>query len=112
MEAPHHAGKRINDRAFILLIAKWLKAGILDPDGYVKHPVAGTPQAGIVSPILSNLYLHIVLDEWSQDVVKPRLKGRAIMCSYADDWLCAFQYRDDARRFYNVLPQRFGRYEL
>jgi len=104
--------KRINDRAFMRLIIKWLKAGILEPDGYVKHPVTGTPQGGIISPVLSNLYLHIVLDEWFEDVVKPRLEGRAIMCRYADDWVCAFQYREDARRFYNVLPKRLGRYEL
>lgn len=104
--------KRINDRAFLWLITKWLKAGILEPDGYVKHPVTGTPQGGIVSPILSNIYLHIVLDEWFEDVVKPRLKGRAILCRYADDWVCAFQYRDDAERFYKVLPKRLGRYEL
>jgi len=104
--------KRIDDRAFMRLITKWLKAGILEPDGYVKHPVTGTPQGGIVSPILSNLYLHVVLDEWFQDVVKPRLKGRAIMCRYADDWVCAFQYRDDAGRFYEVLPKRLSRYEL
>ena len=104
--------KRIDDRAFLRLITKWLKAGILEPDGYVKHPVTGTPQGGIVSPILSNLYLHVVLDEWFQDVVKPNLKGRAIMCRYADDWVCAFQYSDDARRFYDVLPKRLGRYEL
>lgn len=104
--------KRINDRAFTGLITKWLKAGILEPDGYVKHPVTGTPQGGIVSPILSNIYLHIVLDEWFQEVVKPRLKGRAILCRYADDWVCGFQYREDARRFYNVLPKRLGRYDL
>ena len=104
--------RRINDRAFMRLITKWLKAGILEPEGYVKHPVTGTPQGGIVSPILSNIYLHIVLDEWFEDVVKPLLKGRAIMCRYADDWVCAFQYRDDARRFYEVLPKRLGRYEL
>jgi group II intron reverse transcriptase/maturase len=104
--------KRINDRAFMRLITKWLKAGILEPEGYVKHPVTGTPQGGIVSPILSNVYLHIVLDEWFADVVKPRLKGRAIMCRYADDWVCAFQYRDDAQRFYSVLPKRLARYEL
>jgi len=104
--------ERINDRAFMRLIAKWLKAGILEPDGHVKHPVTGTLQGGIVSPILSNIYLHVVLDEWFQEVVKPRMKGRAIMCRYADDWVCAFQYRDDARRFYNVLPERLGRYEL
>ena len=104
--------RRINDRAFMRLIAKWLKAGILEPEGYVKHPVTGTPQGGIVSPILSNLYLHTVLDEWFQRDVKPRLKGRAIMCRYADDWVCAFQYRDDARRFYNVLPKRLERFNL
>jgi len=91
--------QRINDRSFMRLITKWLKAGILEPDGYVKHPVTGTPQGGNVSPILSNIYLHIVLDEWFEDVVKPRMKGRAIMCRYADDWVCAFQFRDDARRF-------------
>jgi len=105
-------GNRINDRSFMRLITKWLKAGILEPDGYVKHPVTGTPQGGIVSPVLSNLYLHVVLDEWFQDVVKPRMKGRAIMCRYADDWVCAFQYRDDARRFYNVVPKRLGRFNL
>jgi hypothetical protein len=54
----------------------------------------------------------VVLDEWFQDVVKPRLKGRAIMCRYADDWVCAFQYRDDANRLYEVLPKRLGCYEL
>lgn len=104
--------KRINDRALLRLINKWLKAGILEPGGGVKHPVTGTPQGGIVSPILSNVYLHVVLDEWFQNVVKVRLKGRAIMCRYADDWVCAFQYRDDARRFYDILPKRLGRYEL
>jgi len=104
--------ERIDDRALLGLIKKWLKAGVLDTDGKVLHSVTGTPQGGIVSPILSNLYLHVVLDEWFEDVVKPRLKGRAIMCRYADDWVCAFQYRDDARRFYSVLPKRLGRYEL
>jgi len=104
--------QRINDRAFMRLINKWLKAGILEPEGYVKHPVTGTPQGGIVSPILANVYLHIGLDEWFQQTVKPHLKGRAIMCRYADDWVCAFQYRNDARRFYDVLPKRLGRFEL
>ena len=104
--------KRIDDKTFTRLITKWLKAGILEPEGYVKHPVTGTPQGGIVSPVLSNLYLHVVLDEWFQNEVKPRLKGRAIMCRYADDWVCAFQYKDDAQRFYRVLPKRLERYEL
>ena len=103
---------RIDDRAFLGLIRKWLKAGVLEPDGYVRHPVTGTPQGGIVSPILSNLYLHTVLDEWFQEQVKPRLKGRAIMCRYADDWVCAFQLRDDVRRFYQVVPKRLTRFGL
>jgi RNA-directed DNA polymerase len=104
--------ERIDDRAFLGLIRKWLKAGILEPEGYVKHPVTGTPQGGLVSPILSNIYLHKVLDEWFETEVKSRLKGRAILCRYADDWVCAFQYRDDARRFFKVLPKRLTRFGL
>lgn len=104
--------RRINDQAFLRLIRKWLKAGILHPDGQVEHPVTGTPQGGLVSPVLSNIYLHEVLDKWFQEVVKPRLSGRAIMCRYADDWVCAFQYRDDADRFYNVLSKRLGGFGL
>ncbi|MFH1981941.1 MAG: group II intron reverse transcriptase/maturase [Pseudomonadota bacterium] len=103
---------RINDRAFLGLIRRWLKAGVLEPEGYVKHPVTGTPQGGIVSPILANVYLHVVLDEWFHQTVKPALRGRAAMYRYADDWVCALQYRDDAARFYSVLPKRLGRYNL
>lgn len=65
--------ERINDKAFLGLINKWLKAGILEPEGYVIHPDTGTPQGGIISPILANLYLHVVLDEWFEHVVEPRL---------------------------------------
>lgn len=65
--------ERIDDRAFLGLINKWLKAGILEPEGHVIHPDTGTPQGGIVSPILANLYLHVVLDEWFEQVVKPRM---------------------------------------
>lgn len=104
--------QRIDDKAFLNLISKWLKAGILEPDGYVVHPDTGTPQGGIVSPVLANVYLHHVLDNWFASEVKPRLKGRAILCRYADDWICAFQYRDDAQRFYAVLHQRLGRFNL
>ena len=104
--------RRIDDKAFVRLIGKWLKAGILEPDGKVMHPDTGTPQGGIVSPILANLYLHSVLDGWFGEIVKPHLKGRAILCRYADDWICAFQYRADANRFYQVLPKRLGKYGL
>jgi len=76
---------RIDDRAFLNLIRKWLKAGILDTDGQVLHPVTGTPQGGIVSPILANVYLHFALDLWFERVVKPRCAGQAILIRYADD---------------------------
>lgn len=76
---------RIDDRAFLNLIRKWLKAGILDTDGQVLHPVTGTPQGGIVSPILSNVYLHYALDLWVAQVVKPRCNGQALLIRYADD---------------------------
>jgi group II intron reverse transcriptase/maturase len=104
--------QRIDDQAFLRLIGKWLKAGILEPEGHIIHPDTGAPQGGIVSPILANIYLHTVLDEWFMETVKPNLKGRAIICRYADDWVCAFQYREDAERFYRVLPKRLGKYAL
>lgn len=104
--------QRIDDKAFLHLISKWLKAGILEPEGEVIHPETGTPQGGLVSPILANVYLHHVLDKWFMEEVKPRLRGRAILCRYADDWVCAFQYRHDAERYYEVLPKRLQRFNL
>jgi group II intron reverse transcriptase/maturase len=103
---------RIDDKAFLQLIAKWLKAGILEPDGMILHPETGTPQGGIVSPILANIYLHYALDLWFEKVVKKHCEGRAIICRYADDWVCAFQYHRDARRFYEVLPSRLKKFNL
>lgn len=104
--------KRIDDKAFLNLIRKWLKAGILDTDGRVICPETGTPQGGIVSPILSNVYLHYALDKWFDDEVKPRCSGNVAMFRFADDWLCCFQYSVDARRFYGVLPKRLRRFNL
>ena len=104
--------QRIDDKAFLHLIRKWLKAGILEPDGDIIHPDTGTPQGGIVSPILANVYLHHVLDTWFKDEVKPRLRGRAIQCRYADDWVCAFQYQDDAQRYHAILSKRLKRFNL
>jgi len=103
---------RIDDRAFLHLIRKWLKAGILDTDGQVLHPVAGTPQGGIVSPILANVYLHYALDLWFERVVKARCGGQAILIRYADDYVCAFQYRREAERFYRDMPQRLEKFDL
>ncbi len=98
---------RIRDNAFLRLIRKWLKAGILDTDGKVIHPATGTPQGGIVSPVLANIYLHYVLDLWYEKKVKPR-SGDSYLCRYADDFVCLFRYREDAERFYRELPERMG----
>lgn len=104
--------QRIDDRAFLNLIRKWLKAGILETDGSIVHPETGTPQGGIVSPVLANVYLHYALDLWFEKVVKPQCGGDAMICRYADDWVCAFRYRDDAERFYRVLPKRLEKFHL
>ena len=104
--------ERIDDRALIRLIKKWLKAGILDTDGKVIHPTTGTPQGGIVSPILANVYLHYVLDLWFHQVVKKHCRGEACLIRYADDFVCAFQYQEDAERFYRVLGKRLGKFGL
>ena len=103
---------RIDDRAFLRLIRKWLKAGVLEPAGQVVHPDSGTPQGGIVSPVLANVYLHYVLDVWFEETVKRHCQGEALLCRYADDWVCAFRYREDAERFYRVLPKRLGKFNL
>ncbi len=104
--------ERIADRPFIYLIRKWLRAGILDTDGKVIHPATGTPQGGIVSPILANIYLHYALDLWFERIVKRKCEGAAYLIRYADDFVCAFQYRYDAEKFYAVLPKRLKKFGL
>ena len=104
--------QRIDDKRFLRLISKWLKAGILEEDKSISYPEEGTPQGGSISPILANLYLHHALDEWFEKVVKPHCKGDAIICRYADDFVCAFQYAEDAEKFYKVLPKRLAKYNL
>jgi RNA-directed DNA polymerase len=103
--------QRIRDGVLLRLIGKWLNAGVLE-DGAVTHPEAGTPQGGVVSPLLANLYLHYVLDVWFERDVKPRLKGRAFLVRYADDFVMGFACEEDARRVLDVLPKRFGTYGL
>jgi group II intron reverse transcriptase/maturase len=103
--------KRIHDGVLLRLIGKWLNAGVLE-DGAVTYPEAGTPQGGVVSPLLANVYLHYVLDVWFEREVKPRLKGRAFLVRYADDFVMGFACEDDARRVLEVLPKRFGKYGL
>jgi len=103
--------KKIDDKPFLRLIRKWLKAGVLE-EGKVINPVTGTPQGGIISPILANIYLHYVLDEWFEEVVKAHCRGAAYICRYADDFVCAFQYEEDARRFYEALGLRLDKFGL
>lgn len=103
---------RVDDKRFIRLINKWLKAGILEEDQSIQYPEEGTPQGGSISPILANIYLHYVVDDWFQRVVKPMCKGDAVLCRYADDFVCGFQYKRDAERFYEVLPKRLGKFNL
>ena len=103
---------RIDDKAFLKLIRKWLKAGILEPDGTVNYPEKGSPQGGIVSPILANIYLHHALDLWFEQTVKAHCRGMAYLCRYADDFVCVFELETDAKRFYRVLGERLGQYGL
>jgi len=102
---------RINDNAFIRLIRKWLRAGILDGNKVI-HPTTGTPQGGIISPVLSNIYLHYVLDLWFTKVIKPKSDGQAYLCRYADDFVCAFQYKREAEIFYKELDKRLKKFDL
>ena len=105
-------GERIDDRPFLGLIRRWLKAGILEPDGRVHIPEEGSPQGGTDSPILANVYLHRVLDVWFEATVKSHCRGGAYFCRYADDFVAAFQCEADAQRFYEVLGKRLGKYGL
>jgi len=104
--------RRIEDSPFLKLIRKWLKAGILETDGQVIHPLMGTPQGGSISPILANIYLHYVLDMWFEETVRTHCTGHAYLCRYADDFVCAFQNGKDAQRFYQALIQRLASFGL
>ena len=90
------------------LIGKWLNAGVLE-DGCVTHPETGSPQGGVISPLLSNLFLHYVLDEWFEHEVRPRRKGQSFWIRYADDFVMGFSHEGDARRVLAVLPKRFAK---
>ena len=102
---------RVRDGVLLRLIDKWLKAGVME-DGSVSYPEAGTPQGGVVSPALSNVFLHYVLDLWFEQEVKPRLRERAFLVRYADDFVIGFRDQRDAQRVMEVLPKRFGKYGL
>jgi len=101
----------VRDGVLTRLIGKWLRAGVLEA-GAVTYPHAGSPQGGVISPMLSNIFLHYVLDEWVEQVVKPRLRGKTFLIRYADDFVMGFTREQDARRVLTVLPQRLGKYGL
>jgi RNA-directed DNA polymerase len=103
--------RRVHDGVLLRLIGKWLNAGVLE-DGSVSYPEAGTPQGGVVSPMLANIFLHEVLDAWFDREVKPRLTGEAALFRYADDAVFLFASEADAQRVLEVLPKRLGKYGL
>lgn len=103
--------QRVNDGAILKLIGKWLNAGVMDGDT-VSYPESGSPQGGVVSPMIANIYLHHVLDEWFVEVVKPRMKGRCFLTRFADDFIIGCELEADANRIMEVLSKRFSRYSL
>jgi group II intron reverse transcriptase/maturase len=103
--------RRVRDGVIRRAIGKWLQAGVLE-EGRLRHPVTGTPQGGVISPLLANIYLHEVVDRWFEEEVKPRLAGRAVLIRYADDLVIAFASERDARRVLEALPKRLSRFGL
>jgi RNA-directed DNA polymerase len=103
--------RRVHDGVLLRLIGKWLNAGVLE-DGSISYPDSGTPQGGVISPLLANIFLHEVLDVWFDREVKPRMAGKAALFRYADDAVLLFANEADARRVMEVLPKRFGKYGL
>lgn len=104
--------QRIEDKSLLKLIGQWLKARIKTAENDYTKPISGTPQGGVISPILANIYLHYALDLWFEKRIKPQLEGRAMLIRYADDFVVAFQYRREAQAFYRELPERLKQFNL
>jgi group II intron reverse transcriptase/maturase len=104
--------ERIDDRRFVRLIQKWLRAGVLCEDGRVLDSLTGCPQGGVISPVLANIYLHYVLDLWFERRVKRWCKMRAAMFRYADDVVFAFQRGEDAQAFFRAVRVRLAKFRL
>lgn len=102
---------RVGDPRILSLIRRWLKAGVLE-EGVIERSEEGVPQGGSISVVLSNLYLHYVLDLWFERVVKPRLQGEAYLIRYIDDFVICFQHQADAQRFQQVLAKRLAKFAL
>jgi group II intron reverse transcriptase/maturase len=103
--------QRVNDGRILRLIGKWLRAGVMEA-GVLNHPDTGVVQGGTISPVLANIFLHQVLDEWFEQEVQPRLKGRSFLIRFADDFVIGCELEADARKIMAVLPKRFARYGL
>lgn len=103
--------RRVTDGVVRRLIDKWLKAGVLD-NGQLSYPELGTPQGGVISPCLANVFLHYVLDEWFAAEVQPRLRGPSTLVRFADDFVVILAHKDDAERVLRVLGKRLGKYGL
>ena len=103
--------RRVNDGSIVRLIGKWLKAGVMEEDR-LTYPDKGTQQGGVISPLLSNIYLHYVLDDWFDKEVHPRMQGKCFIIRWADDFLMGFEKETDALRVKAVLPKRFEKYGL
>jgi group II intron reverse transcriptase/maturase len=103
--------RRVTDGVVRRLIDKWLSAGVLE-QGSVHYPEAGTPEGGVISPLLANIYLHYVVDEWYAEAVRPRLRGPSTLVRYCDDFVLLLVFEEDARRVLEVLRLRLGKYGL
>ena len=103
--------RRVSDGVIRRLIGKWLNAGVME-DGGITYSDTGTPQGGVISPMLANIYLHYVLDEWFEKEVKPLMRGESRLIRYADDFVIVFREKYDAERVRDVLPKRFVKYGL
>jgi RNA-directed DNA polymerase len=103
--------RRVCDGVVIRMIGKWLKAGVME-GGVIHYPEEGSPQGGVISPLLSNIYLHEVLDAWYERDIRPRLRSKSRFVRYADDAVLLFENEQEARRVHAVLPKRFAKYGL
>ena len=99
--------QRVNDGVITRLIGKWLNAGVQEK-GQLSYPEAGSPQGGVISPLLSNIYLHHVMDGWFETVVKPRMIGKVFMVRFADDLIVGFSDKQDAMRMMETIIRGTG----
>jgi len=103
--------RRVNDGAILRLIGMWMHVGVLE-EGKVVRSEKGTPQGGVISPILANIFLHTVLDEWFETTVRPRMGGNCFLVRFADDFVMGYALKGDAEKVFRVLPKRFERFGL